>query len=1282
MAFETPGITGEVIWTSVYNSKIGYYPPDCLPSTYCYYFSAFAYAPLTNPYLPGADAIGFSPGGAIVSSAVFPFGLQSADIAKWNTVHRYIFSQVDYRINEPIILTQKMITDSEIELPNYIFEFVSVTKSPIEIPPWIKPLPKTLDFNITNKNSNYKFQLSASLVFETAVSWRLGYICNNNSTCSIDSSYLSIDKNGLITIYPAGVVQEFTGKDANTGKMTLKVTAFNSMGEDYKLIDITINTNKNKKDDVTSSSIEELESLEKRQDILWKKITDKKNLIAQNKFTQITKNILGMYFRLDNSTAKSIAIGKNANYSSQYTATSNDATSKKFTFDATNLKVGDTLYLTYCAVKEHYMRQVVNINWMAIDEGIFGFVAYPTSVNAANYRFLKWEVPTSKNTTTTAEGWRCVETFNMKPHILGVETQNIDATAPVNFMYGEQGIGNKSISYSPATTTVSDIINTYFDGEKQLPTYNVRLISLSDSEGYMFNTGIYQSGAYIHAYDAEWYKKYIKSYPRMSYADMIEHCVYNVSPEALKKRDADKYAIPISVANALNDAINNGENTYLPFMDDPTQNNPTEKCTKTLNSSNFLIRPIASSPQVISTTNVGFVSTPIGLFPRAGVQGQDATGIVYGEFRSNIIKESFKKGTRVLIETKPVASRGSVVLSIKCKSNPKAFVDCLIDNNYNNIYLISNNKDGFLSKRLLMQNDFNKEISLTVFDPEKGGINYTKTTINPTDYPIIGYSGLLGDSPGHFPTQAIGFYNYAVDKAFIEFYTSKSLTEFTNKKQIAANYTSDTITIQLERYCYTNKVTVQFSADVNVNNNISAALVFMSGNSIESEIDNFSISKTSDNNLILDYPFLKGDSIQIKFSGLTVKGLKNVSVTGIEDTYADDFTSRTFSYEQINNIFGRYDGPLFIRSNFASSIIDDSGQIYVFFEDAKDGISCINTANNTLQWNLQYGIIPTINNSPVQMPLCLKAIISKTLFLFFMYNQSIYCTPIDLKDFSQDDAFKLNATDENDLFIERIRNSIFFLAAGKSDRENIEFILKTPRFSLGYLTTFSSVPVDTPYFSAYECKNGELRLNYLDSYGKWQCNFSHDNGITWTDLWLCMNNQLDIGNPPTNYIGGIRVYPTGEDVAESLFAHYVWSQDRLYLFYIYKGCLLCKKVENPRSICILKEGQKTSYQEFQELVENAPSTFIDGNVANIEEQIYTEKFEKGTKEIFLPLDNLKSAFSDYRTITAQRISVYQMPNGTLRVFYKTSNDDAIRSAFESGLLWAIDDMHHPAEVQT
>jgi hypothetical protein len=291
-------------------------------------------------------------------------------------------------------------------------------------------------------------------------------------------------------------------------------------------------------------------------------------------------------------------------------------------------------------------------------------------------------------------------------------------------------------------------------------------------------------------------------------------------------------------------------------------------------------------------------------------------------------------------------------------------------------------------------------------------------------------------------------------------------------------------------------------------------------------------------------------------------------------------------------------------------------------------------------------------------------------------------------------------------------------------------------------TAFVNADINDIFFSAYRKDNGELRLWFLSltenspNTGELQCHFSVDDGQSWFDLWEFIANaynrlRMDV-DKKTQFIDrsasgtttptslqatdpqegnqlaqfGINVHwsrlarhkigDEGESTINSesqvleVSSPYVFYQsatDRVFLFYIYQGCLLCKVFNDALfSDAAASRGASSPPEDagmtrVKDVIERQTRAhFIDGSLSSSELREEIHGFaNEDTQEIMaegniifkypFAADNL----TDDRTISPQRICAIDLPTGLVRVFYKHADSVNLKSALWTGSEWWAED---------
>ena len=212
-------------------------------------------------------------------------------------------------------------------------------------------------------------------------------------------------------------------------------------------------------------------------------------------------------------------------------------------------------------------------------------------------------------------------------------------------------------------------------------------------------------------------------------------------------------------------------------------------------------------------------------------------------------------------------------------------------------------------------------------------------------------------------------------------------------------------------------------------------------------------------------------------------------------------------------------------------------------------------------------------------------------------------------------------------------------------------------------TAFTNKDQQDMFFSAYRNDVGELKLWFMGettSGTELQCNFSLDNGATWYDLWEFMEhgyNRLRYdseqktqfidrnasGDPPADKEA---TYPQQSNQTASFGINIHWSRlkkhkvnagnstlnsesqvldisspylfhqsttDRVFLFYIYQGCLLCKifsdSLFSNAAEAKQNDAEKSGMALLKEVIEQQTRAhFIDGSLTNADLQEELHRF--------------------------------------------------------------------------
>ncbi len=317
-----------------------------------------------------------------------------------------------------------------------------------------------------------------------------------------------------------------------------------------------------------------------------------------------------------------------------------------------------------------------------------------------------------------------------------------------------------------------------------------------------------------------------------------------------------------------------------------------------------------------------------------------------------------------------------------------------------------------------------------------------------------------------------------------------------------------------------------------------------------------------------------------------------------------------------------------------------------------------------------------------------------------------------------------------------------FVEDGTTSTPDLKKVRKQP-VAIGKLSAFTNRNVEDINFSAYRTKPGTMQLFFMgqteDSAGggnQLQCHFSTDDGQSWYSLWESIENgrrrlRVDIENESNfvdrsatdesdqelegtnpletsqNYQFGVNVHWSrlkrhkkegGETIdsesevlgVDAPYAFYHPNSSKVFLFYIYSECLLCKIFDDAlfsiaahrRELASDSDKLLTGMVAVKKVIERGLlAHFVDGNLetADIREEIQgfinteTNEIMAGGNIVFNHQFGI-DAFKDRRTISSQRVCAYDLPNGNIRVFYKHDGSNDLRSALWNGRNFYVEDL--------
>jgi hypothetical protein len=955
--------------------------------------------------------------------------------------------------------------------------------------------------------------------------------------------------------------EEIDSIDPETGIGTINVGEY--IFEAVAVTDQKVEINQT----LTPTEIQELaESGETPSDRIFRKIFEQGIPAERNRLKNIQLNKLGIEYRLDNGDPKSSVMFDLPGGGDLHNPSYRDGSSKILEVDLkmvipptdstesdpgypNGVTVGNVIYLTYVAVKEHYIRQVVNI------KHTFFAIALPPeclqlqfSVKAANYRFYEWEVPSDNpnDPPTMLSGWRAVESFSVPVNVSSLVTP-IETPDLAFFYYGPQS-GISLIPYMPGNTTSSGITG-YQNNRSSMPKFEVNISGVIENakyEPYRIVSDDYEQ--------SNWYTTRMPS-TMYKYSDVIRHVYFNTHPKAMHKRDVDKFGFEKSLATAILNETKSGRSTLFPFRDDIRMDDPTNSPVEDLSASNLYFSPIQTPSSAWGADMQCAVAGSAVLGKKYSPNG-DVLG--YFHIESPLITETFDKDTRVLVERHfTFGGQGPQIVSIEGQAGVFQYVTAAEDpgRNFSLSYLTNN--DGFIVFHKFNNSSISNDFSKMMFRPD-----YNPPVVEDNNDPVpsqfdvqLGYSGMLGDIPGFYPGRMLSFsafmpVNYVKYKVFGD-------VDIPNKQSLSEDQIEE-ITTKREEGKYIIEIGSGYYQNTEISYTCSEKIptlvnvVLRNGDTIVGVIDSVSINPV-EIKMIINHGWMQAETIEINSipSSMNIHG---VLVSSVKDAYAVDFLNyndSSASDDIEKNAIDRLNGRgIFLKSQVASAGSDDAGRMFLFFDDDDGGISCAQSDNCGIAWYIQYGIVEKIADSPAHYPFVIQNVKTNYTYIFFLFNGNIMCKKIPYDSFEFGDNMLVQRY-EQDVLVGNLdedtsisenasvysfsgnntrRSTLSFLVAGdrnepetlrlsgkkgdsidpfieKSVGNNVEIVRKYP-ISIGQTTAFVNNSIEDAYFSAYRTNDGVMRTFFLaptsdDAGGgnQLQCNFSSNDGSDWYYLW-------------------------------------------------------------------------------------------------------------------------------------------------------------------------------------
>lgn len=1130
-----------------------------------------------------------------------------------------------------------------------------------------------------------------------------------------------------------------------------------------------------------------------------------------NRLIGVDRNKLGIEYRLDNGSSKADSVMSIPGSGDQRNAGYRDGSSRVIKVDlrtiigATTqqgnteqevlfLVPGNIIYLTYVAIKEHYMRQVVLVSWQFTAQDIPPqcYPAFPT-IRAANFRFKEWQVDGTvipgkpAPLPVTLGGWRVVETFNMRMNIQALVGSSNKEIA--NFLIGDRS-GLSTFQYLPGKLTDTQLKN-YIDNPGTLPSYEMNLNKNVD--------GHYYSPVRNTAYTkSNWYLTNGSNVNQSRYDRITRHVYYNVHSKALNKRDVDKFGIERFLAETVLQDIDSGKLTFYPFMDDSNFNDPDNPLTF-LDNTNTLFEPIQPPSSSF------FADMQCGVAGSFVLRTGSEFGDVLSEYQitSPIISEVFAKDTRVLIERHfTTGNRGERIVAVEGLAGLVSSVSTVSEPSKKFSLALHSDNSGYLTFNKFSDNKMLSDLGSVSYRPDKGNppVEDNGNPLANQYEEVVGYSGMLGDYLGHYPGEKVTFSQLSKSSLFIYKVNNKSIARSMGAndndiEEINYSISDGKLTIDLGRGWYgVTEILYEYNRNLNfISTTFMSILKIKSGSDIVSTVDSIAITEglKSEQKQILNisHKWFEGTSIELD---IPVSGFKihSVLVIQLKDNFADDFLTDTNSSSSSSiNLINKADGlPVFIETSTMSGCFSNTGIIYIFFDDKDGNISCAESDDEGYTWYFHYGIVQSVNEIKAQYPFAISGKEQNVVFLFYFFGGKIMVKRINCGELLIDDALLIERYSE-DIFVPPTETenpkenksvytpegfstryrSISYVASGDlNDAEfltltgrNLELntfeptrkvdiitgeatgrtsveaaVLRTSVISIGSFTAFANKDHGDHFFSVYRRDNGEMCLFFLaptnaisGGGSQLQCHFSADDGLNWYDKWeyneyghnrfrsdSTRHTQfLDLsaaGTTPSS------IYATDPQLSEQdapfginvhwsrLKKHKIEGGDTLnsesqvitidapylfylpltktaFLFYIYEECLLCKMFGDEIFDYTMDDVKKL-------IEENSRANFVDGNLESddLREEIH-RYYNSTTNEIMAEGNIVFSpqyaidTFDETRSISPQRVSAYELPNGSVRVLYKNKSG-RLKAALWTGNNWFQEDLLNGEEstVQT
>ena len=831
--------------------------------------------------------------------------------------------------------------------------------------------------------------------------------------------------------------------------------------------------------------------------------------IPGNRFENVVVNKLGIEYRLDNGGDKAIVALKSAGIGDLPNPIYRDSSSRIMLINAkevtitggttggptvfTDLVPGRIIFLSYVAVKEHYIRQSVDISWTlqaaSLPPRCEGF---PSKIKAANYRFYNWLVEKTTLSPNLVEvrtgefqqisGWRAVEAFNVPINFVAPVGTIINSSL-ADFILGNPFGPIATVEFMSGEVTLNGLISHSLPGF--IPdTYDVTMNAEIGGTRYHTNEGAQNNNTAFR--NAEWWTRGLLRF-NAHQEEASRHLFFNVHPLALNKRDVDKFALDRVMAQEIEVDIVNGKDTFFPFMDEAKLDVPTNGANDFLDRSNTLFQPI----EPVTGISVGNAEIECGVGGSVllGLHNTPDDVIAALNYGSNIITERFEEDTKVIVERHfTVGQRGVRFVAIQGLLSARASLSCIGDPSRNYAFASHANGDGFLVTNLFLDREILSSMSELSFRPDLDAPpikDNNSPTVNQFER-RLGYNGILGDTPGFFPGQTVSLSTYSDSINIIFNTTSPERVRTKNPNNpdsvintISVTQTANTITVPLSPG-YHGRLELEYNTRPN-SNNIEALLIFKSGG-IESVVDSITILKASGNEVKnIDLRWVGGDTLEIQGDNLNELNIVSITVESLRESAANDFLEGQFTSTADDKLkvhgLNLIDRSLFFETDVMSIGEGEDSRLFVFFNDTDSGISCVESDDFSQSWFYHYGIVEQIDLNSSKHPFVVNAFEQNKCYLFFLFRGKIMCKTIDYSLFRFDDALLVERF-EADRFEARTPDSPprekigLFSSDGRTIRRLTAHAAAGDLTDLDFmfLAGFDNITGDTPIFEPKEIR--------------------------------------------------------------------------------------------------------------------------------------------------------------------------------------------------------------------